>query len=140
MFKEVQLMDRTLQCGFYKFIKLENNKIMLLKYYGSETDVAIPQKIMHYTVSAIGSTTFRSNTRIKQIVIPPTVESIEALSFSECVNLRKINIPPLVDTIITHTFEDCINLETVIIENENCKIDEHAFLNSDPKLITVKTN
>lgn len=121
--------------GFYKYTILSDNKIRITKYRGSEERITVPDRIMHYTVTEIGSGAFSYNVRITEVVLPSSVERIEQCSFCECVRLESINIPPLVKTIEPLTFEDCLSLSAVYLENTTCIICDNAFENSSPELI-----
>lgn len=67
----------------------------LKKYYGTETEITIPQSITieskSYTVTTIGEGAFGSTSPVTKIVLPITVKTIEQFAFNGAKNLAQIN-------------------------------------------------
>lgn len=80
-------------------------------------ELVIPSQVIKngiaYTVTAISSSSFKSNTDIKSVSIADTVTSIGASAFSGCSNLVNVNIPSSVSKISGSAFENCTSLTSV---------------------------
>ncbi len=72
-------------------------------YYGTETDITVPEKINGERIRGIDFCAFSANVpryeavreahrRIRSVIIPDTVEFINS-SFSKCVNLTELRLP-----------------------------------------------
>lgn len=86
-----------------------NKSGYLLKYFGDDTNVVVPD-----TVCDIQPSAFKNCDTMKTIQIPNTVTSIGGVAFWECKNLVKIKLPSGITKIYVNTFEGCSNLKKVI--------------------------
>ena len=71
---------------------VENGKVTIAKYIGSDTQVRIPEKIEGKPVTGIYSNAFSYCTSLTSVTIPATVTEIGDDSFSFCTNLTDINV------------------------------------------------
>ena len=105
-----------------KFIvdsKFEN----LIQYFGSETEVTIPE-----TISTIKSGAFQYNADVKIIECSSNLRTIEEKAFYQCTKLSKINLTS-VENIGKQSFYSC-NALTSLDFGENLKsIQSEAFYN-----------
>ncbi len=76
-------------------------------YRGSDEEVVIPSAIGGKTVTAIGSSAFRNNTRIVSVVIPATVTKIENSAFQDCSRLETVTIMGNLNSIGLKAFYGC---------------------------------
>ena len=78
-------------------------------------------------VTSIGSQAFSDATSLKNVVIPDSVTSIGSHAFSRCTALREVTLPSGVTAIEDCTFFDCINLADVVIGDNITRIGNSAF-------------
>ncbi|MBR4013920.1 MAG: leucine-rich repeat domain-containing protein [Clostridia bacterium] len=94
----------------------------------TDSEVAIPQIIDGYTVTAIGEKAFANCTTITSIKIPESVKSIGYRAFYGCSGITEITIPKSVTDIGTQIFYKCENLNKVYY-NSSYSNRDNAFLN-----------
>ncbi len=117
--------------------KREDGTLCLTSYKGTETEVAIPEKIGNKIVTALEGT-FNENKRfsqvIKSVTIPDSVTSIDG-AFRGCRGLTNVVIPNSA-SIGYRAFKDCESLINVTIPDSMTipagvtsikKIEEEAF-------------
>ena len=107
--------------------RVENEKLILTKYTGSETDLQVPNKISGKQVIAIGEYCFRSCSSIQTITLPSSVKQIEDGAFWGCNSLEHISLDR-----VAHlgygVFQGCIKLRTVIIGLPISTLEPYTFL------------
>jgi len=75
------------ESNFFEYEALSDDEVIILSYYGKDTDVIIPSTIDGRTVAAIGMEAFAYNEIITTITIPSSVWLIETNAFAGCSNL-----------------------------------------------------
>lgn len=75
--------------GYFKYT-ISNDSVTIISYFGSESDVVIPDYIAALAVTRIESSTFAGNKTVTAVTIPQTVTSIDDGLFSDMEQLRKI--------------------------------------------------
>ncbi len=145
----------------FQFFKNSFGGITISECTSEDIVITVPEKLIDYTVTAIGSYAFNSDENLTSITIPDTVVSIGAFAFSKCYSLNDIsfnssNLKELVigafqncdsfvnidlsKTSITEIsdqlFYKCDNIETVILPNTVESIGVFSF-NNCPKLSKV---
>ena len=70
--------------GYYEDV---DGTITITKYYGSDTEVVVPETIDGKSVTSIGATAFSMCRSLASIGIPSSVTSIGAWAFSECAKI-----------------------------------------------------
>ena len=75
------------ESNFFEYEALSDDEVIILSYYGKDTDVIIPSAIDGRTVAAIGMEAFAYNEIITTITIPSSVWLIEPNAFVGCTNL-----------------------------------------------------
>ena len=93
----------------------------------TDSEVAIPQIIDGYTVTAIGENAFADGTTITSIKIPESIKSIGLRAFYSCSGITEITIPKSVTDIGTQIFYKCENLNKVYY-NSSYSNRNNAFL------------
>ena len=92
----------------------DDNTAKITGYFGNETSVTIPDKILsggtEYTVNTIGSRVFKDNADIESVAIPTSVTTIENSAFNGCTSLESIEIHNRMTTIGDSAFYNCYNL------------------------------
>ena len=97
----------------FKFTKSTSNQITIFGYEGTDTEIAIPEKLIGYPVVAIGANAFTNETTITSITIPDTIKSIGQSAFYGCTALKSITIPESVTSIGVHAFYGCTALKSI---------------------------
>jgi hypothetical protein len=78
---------------------VEDNKITITNYIGSETNLVIPSHINNLPVACIGEEAFAYNNGLTSVDIPNTVTIVENYAFLQCSSLETITIPKSVTSI-----------------------------------------
>ena len=133
---------------------IKDNKGIVTRYVGSNTEVEIPSSIelngTSYDVTGIGDSAFRYCSSLTSIVIPEGVTRIESdafyfcssltsivipegvtsignSAFSSCSSLTSIELPSTLESIGTSAFEDCSSLTSIVIPEGVTSIGNYAF-------------
>ena len=81
-------------------------------YYGSETDLTIPEIIKGKVVNGIASGAFENKKFLKSVVLPDTAETLNSNAFSGCSSLESISGAG-VKTLGLKSLSNCKNLVTI---------------------------
>lgn len=101
--KENTVDDGCLECNF-NIVLTETDTYELSAYIGTRTIVTIPSEYNDISITEIGTSCFKGNTQVEEIVIPDSVTSIGSLAFMDCDNLTKVTIPASVTSIGSYAF------------------------------------
>ena len=77
--------------GDWEYTVDGNLQAEITAYYGSASNVSIPETLGGYTVKYIGDSVFEGNTRLTSVTIPKKITGIGDCAFKNCVNLKTIN-------------------------------------------------
>ena len=77
--------------GDWEYTVDGNLQAEITAYYGSASNVSIPETLGGYTVKYIGDSVFEGNTRLTSVTIPKKIIGIGDCAFKNCVNLKTIN-------------------------------------------------
>ena len=135
----------------FNYIVKKDSTIEIQKYIGTKSTVIVPSEIYGKKVTSLGSNSFNSNKKIKNVTIPGTVTEIKTNAFAYsgvqtvkiekglktigdsafnlCRSLKTINIPSGVTTIGKYAFYYNENLEKISIPDTVTKIGDAAFYN-----------
>ncbi len=138
------------------FEKREDNKIIITRYKGKNTEIDVPEKIGNSLVTEIGAcafSTMASRLREEQIALrrsitrislPETIEVIGERAFCGCQALTELNIPDKVTVIGENAFTRCNDLKSVQLPKGISEIRPYTFSNcyslqsiTIPKNVTV---
>lgn len=119
--------------GFYI---INSKEVMLTKYYGSSSDIVIPDTFQNYQVSIIGHSVF-NNDGIETITVPDTVTEIQDYAFASNVNLKSVKLSKNLQYLGTNVFFNCRSLESLELPATLKSIDSFAFCASGLKSITI---
>ncbi len=101
-------------------------------------NVAVPETLGGYPVTAIGDSAFRGCNALTGVTIPDSVESIGKNAFENCTALAEFTVPSGVASIGESTFRNCDSLEKLAVEagSESFVADEKGVLfNKDKTLL-----
>ncbi len=122
----------------------DENLKRLIKYFGQEKNIVIPQSVIDITgaftgcheiekvtlsscTTIIGDRTFMNCTRLKEISIPKGIVEIGYCAFDGCKSLERIIIPEGVRVIKGMCFEDCQNLRYVVLPGSIEEIGDKEY-------------
>ena len=108
---------------------VENGEATITAYSGDATELEIPSSLGGYEVTAIGSSAFSYNKKLKSVDIPSEVESIGESAFEGCSALEYVSVPSGVESIGESAFEDCCSLFSIDIPQGIDSIEEKVFKN-----------
>ena len=121
--------------------KLSGNNMTITKFKSSYANVEIPSSISGYTVTSIGSSAFKGNTRIRNVKLPYTVKSLGTYAFSGCTNLTSADLAEGLETIDENAFYNCSTLRSVKLPQTLTTLGRYAFQNcSVLTSITIPAN
>ena len=109
--------DESLISGDYEYSVLADSTVEITRYFGSDSDVTIPNTIDDKKVTSIGSETFHGCISLTSVIMPDSITSIGDLAFSECISLVNIAIHDSVMSIGFRAFGDCKNLSSITVPN-----------------------
>ena len=134
----------------------ENNKVILTKYVGNSTYLAIPNsytingKVYNVEISSVdvgaysgwgykfsspfvdctGYETYSGEgLKLETIILKNDMESIPDHLFAGCKNLKEIKIYSDISSIDSYSFDSCSNLTTIVIQDSFKNIGDWAFNN-----------
>lgn len=106
----------------------KDNKAILAKYKGTETDIFIPGRVGKYPVKKLKDQLFEDNENLTSITLSEGIESLGEGTFELCKSLTSIIIPQSVKRIGENTFGCCLNLASITLPQNLVCIDTYAFL------------
>ena len=109
--------------------KLSGNNMTITKFKSSYANVEIPSSISGYTVTAIGDSAFKSNTRLRNIKLPSTVTSIGKSAFSGCTALTTADLSEGLNVIGDNAFYGCSSLRNIQLPHTLNDLGRYAFQN-----------
>lgn len=114
--------------GDYEIKEIEGGA-EIIRYFGYDTDVVIPEKLSGLTVLSIGNSTFIDREDLASVAIPNGVTSIGDDAFSGCTGLLRIDIPDSVTKIGERAFVDCTKLKSIKLTGKIRTIEMYTFHN-----------
>lgn len=80
------------ESGEFEYEVLRDGTASITEYFGSATEVVIPETIDGYVVTYISGFGFYKTEDIRKVIIPKSVDSISEYAFSGCIELETINV------------------------------------------------
>ena len=125
----------------WSYEKREDGAVVIIRYKGSRTEIAVPEKIGSSVVAEIGEYAFSPAAprlrweqsafsycrNLTEIKLPASVTEIGKSAFSACESLHNISLPSGIAEIGEFTFGGCNSLKSVNIPNTVLKIGRMAF-------------
>ena len=143
--------------GDYQYT-VSNGEATIVKYTGSEADVAIPATLGGAPVTVIGKEAFEHNYAMHSVRFPDTVLEIEEYAFAGDTKLQDVVLPPKIRQIgfwafgntglkevalpdapvsLNGSFQDCYSLKTVICSDSTEEFHLNDF-SSNRTLQTIR--
>jgi len=107
--------------------KILEEQVILERYIGKQTHIAIPNEIDGFPVRRLGTRAFSKNKKVREIIVAQSVSSIGKDCFSLCQNLSKIQLPKGLKIISSGLFKGCSSLEEIELPLELQTIYREAF-------------
>lgn len=133
---EVVATQPDLKDDNFGFYILNDKELMLTRYFGSASDVVVPDTFQNYTVTTIGHSVF-NNKGIKTVVVPESVTDIQDYAFASNKELTSVKLPSGLKHLGTNTFFYCSSLETIELPASLEEIEPFAFCASGLKTIVI---
>ncbi len=106
---------------------VNDGKVTLLKYTGTDADLKIPETIGEYPVEAIGTMAFANLSSLTSVEIPGTLKTTGDLAFYHCENLTKVTMGEGIEAIGYGTFAECAKLSDVVFPDSLKLIGASGF-------------
>jgi hypothetical protein len=111
----------------YTYSDNGDGTITITGYTGAGGDVTIPDTIVGWLVTGIGSAAFSGNTSLTSVTIGTNVTSIGDYAFNSCTNLTGVTILDSVTNIGQYAFAFCSSLVSVTLPNNIESIAWYMF-------------
>ena len=110
----------------YTYVLNEKNQATIIKYFGTEKDVMVPETINGYAVIKIGDFSF-ANKGITSVTLPDSVKKIGAYAFYCCEQLEIIDVPFNLEEINGYAFCGCSSLKAFDVPDGLTYLGAYAF-------------
>ena len=116
----------------YKY-RIEDGKVIVLEYIGSEDTVKIPKEIDGFPVVSLG---YKNSGEIfgnvnqdktKKVIIPEGVECVASGFFLQYIALEDVTIPDSINFIGNSAFKQCNSLKEITIPKSVTEGEPHSF-------------
>lgn len=113
---------------YYTGIDSPDMTVTITGAEGAYGELAIPESIDGYMVTAVGDKAFFCNTDITSVTFPDTVTSIGENSFTGCTSLESVNMPDAVEYLGAGCFLSCTSLKLLKLSDSLHEIPVECFL------------
>lgn len=107
--------DTSFDDGDYRFTLTSDSTVMVSKYYGSETELTLPDFVGDRLVTGIYQSCFE-NSNVTTIVIPRAYTTIGDFAFNGCSSLETVKIPSGLKSIGIMAFYGCESLKNIDLQ------------------------
>lgn len=117
----------------------KENELMLDSYYGTESNLIVPEKMNGYTVTGVSDGVFAYKGKqviVENVTLPDSINYFGSNVFRNS-KVVSVNIPKNLRLIPSYTFSDCKNLKTVVFHDDILAVAATAFRNTN---ITIPEN
>ncbi len=122
----VSAADEPLCSGDFCY-KVEDGKVTVTEYHGTDTEVTVPATIDNMPVTAVGYYCFDDSDDVVSVTVSEGIETLEDKSFSGMANLQEIILPDSLLTIGNEAFTSCAKLQSFHIPKGVRNIGTHLF-------------
>ena len=112
--------------GDFEYTFIDDKKVQIYAYRGSDSDVTLPTLIDGYTVASVGEFAF-SGSKVASVTLGALVSSIEGYAFSKCENLSQITFNDGLVSVGPSAFFGCTALKEISLPDTLASIGEAAF-------------
>lgn len=104
--------------------------VELVRYVGSQSELAIPDKMDNLPIKSIGENCFEECVSLTKVEIPDSIHELGEGAFTRCLNLQNIRFSPNIEKLKANTFMDCIALEQLNVPSGVKIIEDGCFRNA----------
>lgn len=122
-----QARANMIKAGEWSYLANDDGNAIITCYYGSETNVVIPEEIEGNKVIGFLRGTFNNHSALTSVSISEGIIAIGMGAFYECRNLTSISIPQSVTLIGTGAFVGCNSLKNISIPPGVTSIEDSTF-------------
>lgn len=108
-------------------VEFQDQKTRIVKYYGSDSCIQIPDIIDGQPVTEIGASAFAGLGNVKRVILPDGVKSIGTSAFKDCENLNEVHLPDGLLSIGENAFENTPSLNMLEIPATVASIGNQAL-------------
>lgn len=126
---------------------IEGDKLRIVEYHGTDTEVTISSKADDKEITEIGNGVFMDNTTIEKFIMWAKPERIGNGAFKGCTSLEEFSVSSDTKSLGESCFEGCTSLESVILWGKletfpdncfkNCIALEEISISSENKYIGI---
>lgn len=120
----------------FGFFILNQNEVMITAYYGSSTDIVIPETMDNYKVTVIGHSVFNDK-GITSVTMPDSIKEIQDYAFSSNRDLKSVQLSSNLQVLGTNVFFNCRNLESIELPATIKKVGVYCFSASGLKSVNI---
>ncbi|MGN0140857.1 MAG: leucine-rich repeat protein, partial [Roseburia sp.] len=95
--------------------EVDGRNATITGYKGNASVMVIPETLDGYTVTAIGGSAFKNNTRLAAVVIPDSVTSIGGWAFYGCTSLQNVTLSKNLLELGSSAFGNCVGITAIEI-------------------------
>ena len=118
-------VSRTSQPIPYEYT-IEDGKVTITKYLGSEAEVIVPAEIENKPVVAIAANAFAKNEALVKVTLPASVTSIGQSAFAMCTKLESINAENI-ESFGAYAFFQCSSLKAIVFNDSIENLPVYLF-------------
>lgn len=122
-----QARANMIKAGEWSYLANDDGNAIITCYYGSETNVVIPEEIEGNKVIGFLRGTFNNHSALTSVSISEGIIAIGMGAFYECRNLTSISLPQSVTLIGTGAFVGCNSLKNISIPPGITSIEDSTF-------------
>lgn len=122
-----QARANMIKAGEWSYLANDDGNAIITCYYGSETNVVIPEEIEGNKVIGFLRGTFNNHSALTSVSISEGIIAIGMGAFYECRNLTSISLPQSVTLIGTGAFVGCNSLKNISIPPGVTSIEDSTF-------------
>lgn len=122
-----QARANMIKAGEWSYLANDDGNAIITCYYGSETNVVIPEEIEGNKVIGFLRGTFNNHSALTSVSISEGIIAIGMGAFYECRNLTSIFLPQSVTLIGTGAFVGCNSLKNISIPPGVTSIEDSTF-------------
>jgi len=128
--------------GYYEYsfdIEGADGGVAIVKYFGNDTILEVPDTLGSYPVKAIGYCAFAGNDCISSVTLPKSMTIIASGAFFGCEELESLILPDSLIRIESKAFTRCNNLTYLTLPNSLQSIGTNPF-SYTPVTIEISPN
>ena len=120
----------TFESNGFRYQKTDDGTgAVLVSYYGTDSDVVLPEVLNELPVVAVNTAMCVNNSVIQTLQIPGCVQTIGPNAFAQCPNLESVEIQEGLKTLDKCCFGGCLKLKDIQLPDSLEVVDDFVFAN-----------